>query len=133
MTAANARRWAISSQVGREPRLRPASRVSTPRRTCRSGGMTAAWTALLSTTSAMMSAARSPTVTGSSSAMRLASRERKEKVYERLATYPARWAASCTESLKRRVLFSLRAGSSSPPVNSCVMAAEARAARPVPR
>ncbi|MEK8145164.1 hypothetical protein NKH18_38480 [Streptomyces sp. M10(2022)] len=59
--------------------------------------------------------------------------ERSEKVYERLATYPARWAASWTESLKRSVLSSWRFLSSSPPVNSWVMEAAASAARPVPR
>ena len=60
-----------------------------------------------------------------------ASSVRSEKAYDRLATNPARCAASCTESLNSSVL---RSGPGSwPPVNSWVMATEARLARPAPR
>lgn len=63
-----------------------------------------------------------------------ASSERNENLYEALATYPARCAASCVESLNSSVLRSSGASAISwPPVNSWVTVAEASAASAVPR
>ena len=130
-TTWNASRWLISRQVSASPWDSPASSASTSARPCRSGGTTAGSHCGLDAfaiTSAMRSFSEACRPGWLSSTA--ASSVRSEKEYERLATNPARWAASCTESLNRSVFF----GSGSwPPVNSSVIATEARLARPAPR
>ena len=130
-TTWNASRWLISRQVSASPWDSPASSASTSARPCRSGGTTAGSHCGLDAfaiTSAMRSFSEACRPGWLSSTA--ASSVRSEKEYERLATNPARCAASCTESLNRSVFF----GSGSwPPVNSSVIATEARLARPAPR
>ena len=105
-TTWNASRSLISRQVSASPWVSPANSASTSERPCKSGGTTAGSHSGLDAfaiTSAMRSFSEAcrPGFFSSTAARSV----RSEKEYERLATNPARWAASCTESLNSSVFF----------------------------
>src|SRR5690606_23923939 len=143
----NARRSPTSSQVDSGMRFLPASSRLTRSTSCRSGGTTEARSRCPGTAARLIreeisSFSGTPSEANSSlpptrSVSCSWTRERRENFQDRLATKPARWAASCTESLKISVLRRSRLCASSlgssPPVNSWVTTTEASGATPAPR